>query len=230
VPTDRLHTLYDPLFAKVVYAIQRHCLPVFTTNYDLAIEQYFDNKTQPIINLVRGFRQRPISKTLYWSRTIFVEFIPGIEGRSIVLFKLHGSSDWVTENETKQITITPPVHLTDLRYENTVIYPAMRKVAIEEPYSTAYDYFQRCSEHAKLCVAIGYSFRDYDALTRLRSAARLNSNLKVLLISPHASDRAGGLGSGITFECVDEHRVSTKRYEERLVRTLALVSAQHAAG
>jgi hypothetical protein len=224
VPEERLHVLYDPLFAKLFYAIRRHCLPIFTTNYDLAIEQYCDTAPSPTINFVRGFRQRPILKRLTWSRKVFDEYVPTQE-RNIVLFKLHGSADWVTEKESKEISITPPVHHTDMRYENTVIYPATRKVAIEEPYSTAYDYFQRCCEHAKLCVAIGYSFRDYDMLTRLRSAARLNSDLNVLLISPQASDLKLKLGEGINCKCVDKPFDATKGYEEALTRVLASVSA-----
>jgi hypothetical protein len=225
VPEDRLHALYDPLFANVFRAIKRRCLPIFTTNYDLAIEQYCDTAPSPIINLVRGFRQRPISKTLSWSRTVFDEYVLPTEERNIVLFKLHGSADWVTEKGSKEITITPPVHHTDTRYENTVIYPATRKVAIEEPYSTAYDYFQRCCEHAKVCVAIGYSFRDYDTLTRLRSAARLNSDLNVVLISPQASDLELKLGAGINCECVEEPFDSTRGYEAALTLVLASVSA-----
>jgi len=75
-----------------------------------------------------------------------------------------------------------------------------------------------------MCVAIGYSFRDYDMLTRLRSAARLNSDLKVLLISPHASELKPKLGAGVNCECVDEPFDATKRYEEALTLVLSSVS------
>ena len=44
---------------------------------------------------------------------------------------------------------------------------------------------RRC-EQASLCVVVGSSFRDHDAVTRLRSAARLNANLRVFIISPDA--------------------------------------------
>jgi hypothetical protein len=225
VPVDRLEGLYGPLFAKVFYAIKHNCLPIFTTNYDLAIERYCDIAPSPTLSLVRGFRQRPISRNLHWSRTVFDEYARPGEERSIVLFKLHGSADWVTEKGSGEISITPPVLHTDTRYENTVIYPATRKVAIEEPYSTAYDYFQRCSEHAKVCVTIGYSFRDYDMLTRFRSAARLNPDLKVLLISPRASELKLKLGERVNCECVDQPFDAAKGYEAALTSVLPSVSA-----
>jgi hypothetical protein len=71
-------------------------------------------------------------------------------------------------------------------YENVLIYPATRKIATDDPYYTAYEYFQRCCEHAKICVAVGYSFRDYDGLMRLRGAADFNPELKLALIAPDA--------------------------------------------
>lgn len=71
-------------------------------------------------------------------------------------------------------------------YENVLIYPATRKIATADPYYSAYEYYQRCCERASVCLAIGYSFRDYDALTRLRGAASANEGLKVALIAPSA--------------------------------------------
>lgn len=71
-------------------------------------------------------------------------------------------------------------------YQNTVIYPAGNKVTTSEPYLTAYNYFSRCCEHAKIVLAVGYSFRDYDALTSLLKARQVNDNLTLLLLSPEA--------------------------------------------
>jgi hypothetical protein len=71
-------------------------------------------------------------------------------------------------------------------YSNMLIYPATRKIATEDPFYTGYEYFERCCERAKLCIAIGYSFRDYDALTRLRGAMSVNENLRLLLVGPSA--------------------------------------------
>jgi hypothetical protein len=38
------------------------------------------------------------------------------------------------------------------------------------------------------CIVIGYSFRDYDALTKLASASAFNPRLKVLVVDPQPED------------------------------------------
>ncbi len=112
------------------------------------------------------------------------------------------------------------------RYSNALIYPAMRKVGTRDPYFTAYDYFQRCCERAGLCVVVGYSFRDYNALTRLRNAVRLNPLLELYLISPNALEIAGkelvGMKcrpiampfEGISHEILSEIKASIQRIME----------------
>jgi hypothetical protein len=222
VPRERVKPLYDPLFSELNTVIGRRCLPIFTTNYDPAIEQYCE--LNPAVNLVRGFGTHPLSERRVWSRAIFDDYNPPPDKRGMVLFKLHGSADWATENASKEITLTPPVHHTDPRFDNTVIYPAMRKVAIDEPYSTAYDYFQRCCEHARMCIAIDYSFRDYDALTRLRSAARLNPDLTVLLISPQATELSSKVLAGVQREPIDVKFDVSHAYLRDLERELLPLS------
>lgn len=42
-------------------------------------------------------------------------------------------------------------------------------------------------------IAVGYSFRDYDALARLTGASSVNENLKLALISPSATEILKGV-------------------------------------
>jgi len=67
-----------------------------------------------------------------------------------------------------------------------MIYPATRKVAIEEPFFTAYDYLEQCLDKAQSCLVIGYSFRDYDTLMRFKSAKLSNERLRILVLDPAA--------------------------------------------
>jgi hypothetical protein len=69
-------------------------------------------------------------------------------------------------------------------YQNTIIYPAGNRVATVEPYLTSHHYFSRCCEHAKLILAIGYSFHDYDALASLLRARQVNDDLMLMILSP----------------------------------------------
>ena len=65
---------------------------------------------------------------------------------------------------------------------------------MEDPYFTSYDYFLRCLERTNICVTVGYSFRDYDALTRLKSAMFNNERLVLILVSPDATEVLDRLG------------------------------------
>ena len=75
-----------------------------------------------------------------------------------------------------------------------LIYPATRKVAIEDPYFTAYDYLEKCLTCAELYVVVGYSFRDYDCVMRFKAAKLANPNLSVLLVDPWAGKISKEIG------------------------------------
>jgi len=87
-----------------------------------------------------------------------------------------------------QIVRAPAMYdlLDSDEFQNAIIYPAGNKPADREPYFSAYEYFSHCCERAKVFIVIGYSFRDYDALTRLLGARERNEKLKMVLVSPDA--------------------------------------------
>ena len=184
---------YEPLLATVFEGLQptERLLPIFTTNYDSAIEQFFIHAHSKNYELHDGFVYDPIARRHVWCRDSFQQqYDPSKQ--NLVLFKLHGSTSWFRNgDECERSNIS--VHIaSDSNHENMLIYPAKRKVADDDPYFTAYDYFQRTLErqgsvrHGKLCIVIGYSFNDYDALSKLRSAAVNNPMLKLLVIDPRA--------------------------------------------
>jgi hypothetical protein len=76
----------------------------------------------------------------------------------------------------------------DPAFQNVMIYPATRKIAISEPFFTAYDYLARCLDEAESCLVIGYSFRDYDTLMRFKSAKLHNRRLKIAVLDPNAEE------------------------------------------
>lgn len=180
--------LYKPLF-DLIFEDPRLAttspLVIFTTNYDPAIERFCEIDSGEYA-LEDGFFHNGPARRYEWRRSQFDDFKLVENKRNIILFKLHGSADWIRmEDATVK---SPPFFAPDgSGYQNILIYPAKRKVAIDEPFFTAYDYYQRCLERARFCIVIGYSFRDYDALTKLMSAAGINPNLRLLVIDPQAS-------------------------------------------
>jgi hypothetical protein len=164
-------------------------LPIFTTNYDLAIEN-FCRKQFMQYGLTDGIEENPSEREIFWNPGEFERFCMHSLNRHIVLFKLHGSVNWMRLTSNGRIIHSLPMYdiVDSDEYQNAIIYPAGNKVTTSEPYLTGYHYFSRCCEHAKLILAIGYSFRDYEALGSLLKARQVNDDLKLLLLSPDAYD------------------------------------------
>ena len=160
-----------------------HPLVVFTTNYDPVVEVLCRNKLDA--RLIDGFRLDAAHYEYAWDRDVFdsASFQP--EKKSLVLFKLHGSTNWV-QRDTRIVKSAPMFSGDDDLHKNVLIFPATRKVAIEDPYFTSYDYLGKCLFYANRCLVIGYSFRDYDALSRFKAAQIENPNLAITVLDPKA--------------------------------------------
>jgi hypothetical protein len=187
IDTTKVVEIYRPLFDNIFSHVDStaNCLPIFTTNYDLAIEEFC--KKQYPYQLVDGLCD---SRDATWNQGEFERFRLYSELPYLVLFKLHGSVNWMRVTATGEILQSLAMYdaIDSDAYQNTVIYPAGNKIANLEPYLTAYHYFSRCCEHAKLIIAVGYSFRDYDALISLLRARQVNENLRLVILSPDAYD------------------------------------------
>jgi SIR2-like domain len=187
--------VFAPLFDLAFENINPNTTPlvVFTTNYDPAVEEFCNIRSADYA-LEDGFFLNAPARRYEWKKSQFDEFRLTDNKRNIVLFKLHGSADWI---KMRGACVKAPPFFADDKsgYENILIYPARRKVAIAEPFFTAYDYFQRIMEKTRLCIVIGYSFRDYDALTKLMSAATANPHLRLAVIDPQAPSRCKTLKS-----------------------------------
>lgn len=219
IDNKRVVDVYQPLFNTIFSHIDptTHCLPIFTTNYDLAIEKFCQEQPYPHqYDLVDGMEEDSLERETFWNPREFESFcikpnlknpefekaldelaktlLSSIVGphqpqqRKIVLFKLHGSVNWMRVASTGKIVQSLPMYdvVDSDEYQNAIIYPAGNKVATLEPYLTSYHYFSRCCDHARLIIVIGYSFHDYDALSSLLKARQVNDKLTLLLLSPDA--------------------------------------------
>ena len=176
------------------FLLKSRPLVVFTTNYDPVVETLCYEHLK--CALVDGFQANPIRPEYFWNRQVFDE-ASFSSGPSLVLFKLHGSANWVRSG-VRILKGAPMFGGEDPLHKNVLIFPATRKVAIEDPYFTSYDYLGKCLSNAKLCLVIGYSFRDYDALTRFKAAGIQNPNLNIVVFDPKATELIKFLtGNGI---------------------------------
>jgi hypothetical protein len=191
IEANRAIEVYEPLFDIIFDYLDpaNYCLPVFTTNYDLAIESFSEAQQYPKkYELTDGLRDDSSEREVCWDPLEFELFRIWRGMRHIVLFKLHGSVNWMrTTSSNKIVQALPMYDIVDSdEYQNVISYPAGNKVATVEPYLTGYKYFSKCCEQAKLIIAVGYSFRDYDTVASLLRAREINDNLRLLLVSPNS--------------------------------------------
>lgn len=125
-------------------------LKVFTTNYDLCIE---DGCRSQGIDVTTGFcptsgEWRP---SLFWNGT-----------RGINVYKLHGSLNWGLSDDLSNLQNRPLLERYPPQWdkEPELILGPGSKIQPDDPYATLYAEFHRAIRQAKVCVTIGYSFRD----------------------------------------------------------------------
>ena len=183
---DQIGRLLGPLFERLANASPAP-LVVFTTNYDPAVERLCVLSHK--YDCIDGFVHDLDTKAYIWDRHSYDSHEASFGKKPVFLFKLHGSVDWIRKG-TRIERGTPLFSGTDALYKNVVIYPATKKVAIEDPFFTCYTYLQECLSKAKYCLFAGYSFRDYDVITRIRSATRHNPGLRIQILDPTAKSLA----------------------------------------
>ena len=191
---------------------------VFTTNYDPAVEEVCRLEKRPLVD---GFLNDTWGREYYWDRSAF-DGLESPQAGTVVLFKLHGSTTWVGQGG-RIVKVRPTFADENALVENILIYPATRKVAIVEPFFSAYDYFEKCLSSATFCVFVGYSFRDYDTVMRLRAAQTWNPGLKVVILDPLAptlaewlEDSSGVRATPLPFSFCDQENLYLPGLEEVL--------------
>ncbi len=182
--SSRLLSAFNELLGGIFETLdeQRYPLVIFTTNYDPAVETFCARSSG--YEIEDGFANE--AGNWVWRREKFDNYERAVNKKHIILFKLHGSARWV-KKDGRILRLPFPIYEGE-DFENVLIYPARKKVALDDPFFTAYDYFHRTMDTCGCCIVIGYSFRDYDALTKLTSASAFNPRLKILVVDPQVEN------------------------------------------
>lgn len=184
VDPDRAHFLYGWLLLWLKgFSTNWSPLPIFTTNYDWTFERMVERGKRRIMTLVDGFVANPAGSL--WDPGAFHR-LKGARHWQIVLFKLHGSTSWYRQTSGQIAKITHAERQPG-QLENVVVYPTEAKTELvrEEPFLTAYSYLTAClSTGARLCVVIGYSFRDPEINEAFRIGLAENSELHIIVLDP----------------------------------------------
>jgi len=180
---EKIQQYYDRLF-KVMVSVEGGLYPreIFTTNYDLSIEQYFEIKRKSRI-LNDGFVERQSSRWRIFEP--HMSYGPPDKSKGTRLFKLHGSIDQVIRN---QIILKGPRDSKIYKIEfdkDMMIYPIGEKYISRYPYLDLIYYFYRIPWD--LCIVIGFSFTDLPITNIFYDHVKRNSNSRVILVDkdPH---------------------------------------------
>jgi hypothetical protein len=155
-------------------------LRIYSVNYDTCIEQFCKKYS---LTYTDGFE-------LYWHPDFFGEE----EKYDVKHYKLHGSVMWwlTNRNTYVKIPIGSPVEnielITGEIARNVMSYPVPGKTDYERPLLDLKSMLYHDLKQARMCIVIGYSFRDESLRQIFYEASEENNDLLIVLISPSARD------------------------------------------
>ena len=182
-------TYYKPLMllADSIFSGNADDIPIFTTNYDLVIENLISLDFMENYEFIDGFVYERRDRQLVFSLS---EFERAFDKPVIKLFKLHGGLDWaVRKKGDKLIRVEKVESIIDekeVKYKAPVIVPPGEH---GQPYSRdeffkLHDCLKKYLRNAERCIVIGFSFRDFGRINRIfYDALKRNKKLKILISS-----------------------------------------------
>ena len=159
--------------ASWVFLDREKPIEIFTTNYDLLIEQAFEDFSIPYFDGFVGSRQ-----SFFDLRALEDNLIPKHWTR---LWKIHGSINWF-QKENKEVyrsSSTNEKEASHLIYPSHLKYEQRRKM----PYLALIDQLNRfLRQPSSLLVISGYSFNDYHLNDTIVNALKANPNTMVIAL------------------------------------------------
>lgn len=146
---------------------------IFTTNYDLLLEQAFEEAALPYFDGFVGSRQ-----SFFDLRALEDNLIPKHWTR---LWKIHGSINWFQKpnKEVFRSSRTNEIDASHLIYPSHLKYEQSRKM----PYIALIDQLNRfLRQPSSLLIITGYSFSDYHLNDTIVNALKANPNTMVIAL------------------------------------------------
>jgi len=159
-------------------------LPVFTTNYDMLIEDLhaeFCDQSKHSFSLVNGIPGL-FDEEAKWNTDVYNKRIMS----GIHLYRLHGCVCWFYHQPGDSHIY---FHRRNATEQETVrmraMYPGNQSEIGSPPYGHAFIKFYRYLQVCKLIIFVGFSFRDDDVMhVLLKALEERKGKLKLLIIDP----------------------------------------------
>lgn len=183
---DRVEAIYKPLIQALlvdrIFETDIEELPIFTANYDLAIENLVYRPFMHNFQFVDGFE----STGRYGERVFsLAEYDRPRDKTTIKFFKLHGSLNWWNRKADNRIVAWPDINrMTNPNYDDipVIIYPAGYGPYPRDEFHVLHDYLERYLANAKRCIVIGYTFRDIGRASHIfDDVMRGNKELNIII-------------------------------------------------
>ena len=162
-------------------------LRVFSLNYDLCVER------------ICGYEkvQRGFSLERIWDWRLFDD-ISG-ESAPLLLYKLHGSTDWEFINEGKVTYSDDSASIDDEKTALAIIFGTSYKLQYVDPFLFLAYELRRWSLDARLIVCIGYGFNDDHINGILQQSLRHDKERKLLaIVGPREDDSCEAVRNSIS--------------------------------
>ena len=205
VETEQAARLYRSLFREFrswfrLVPDLGYTLPVFTLNYDTAVEGAAQQLSElrgelelPAeglpVRLVDGVTQGRDAVERRWSRRMFEQYEERRDEMGVVLVKLHGSVRWgrrtIPGRPDGIVELTPGVPRDPGVFETAALYPTLAPKPVDiEPFRTGYRLLRACLRGTHLLIVIGTTLRDPEVLAELRDAVEENEDLHIVWLGP----------------------------------------------
>jgi SIR2-like domain len=148
-------------------------LKIFSLNYDLCVEKAYQAE-------YHEFPERGFDKTdRCWSHLLLED--NDLAERSLYLYKLHGSIDWMRDQATGRLTFSDSS--SAIKEEDiALIFGTSYKLQYVDPFLFLVYQLRRLSLEARLIVVVGYGFCDLHINGILGQALRSDSNKRLLAV------------------------------------------------
>jgi len=169
---------YDNFFTMLTHQkkhterTHRTTFDIFTTNYDNVIEDYCNE-----------------TKKYYKLTALDYDITPPVSAKDeqYNITKLHGSLNWLIDKRTNEIIVSNTQHRVTKNSErwkrNEYILFGTKTRIGEELYKNLFGNFEKSLLNTKVCIVVGFSFRDEHINEIFNKALRKNKSLRVMIVS-----------------------------------------------
>jgi len=180
--SEKAFELFFHLFKKFISPEKP--LIIFTTNYDLVLEEAFTGNSFFLLpewrklglkKLYIGFEFRDLGAIFNLDRA-------QITSKGVVsILKLHGSINWRPHGDTVVLGgKDKPENPDDL----FLIYPGYKSIPDREPFASLHLAFLEVLSRAERLISVGFAFRDFYINSILHHVLALNQKLRIYALVP----------------------------------------------